>query len=112
MDDGLNYLDKVQSDMDWTVNKGKRAQIKVDLEFMGKIVRQLVLFAKVMSRLIELDDSNTLSPDQKEKLNALDAFPESNVSGDVLRTMLRENPNSTEGLLRVVRKKRKRKIND
>ena len=50
MDDGLNYLHKVQSDMDWTVNKGKRTQIKVDLELMREIVRQLLLFAKVMSR--------------------------------------------------------------
>ena len=108
MDDGLNYLHKVQSDMDWTVNKGKRAQIKVYLELMGEIVRQLLLFAKAMSRPIELDGSNALSPDQKEKLNTLYAFPESDVSGDVLLTMLREKANSAEGLLRVVRKKWKR----
>ena len=107
-DDGLSYLDKEQNDMDWAVNKGRRTQIKVDLELMGEIIRQLLLFAKTMSRLIELDGSNALSPDQKEKLKVLDTFLESDVSGDLLRKMLREKANSTEGLLGVVLKKRKR----
>ena len=61
MDDGHNYSDKVQSDMDWAVNKGRRAQIKVDLELMGEIFRQPILFAKTMSRLVELDGRNALS---------------------------------------------------
>ena len=75
MDDDLNYLHKVQSDMCWTVNKGRRAQIKVNFELIGDIVRQLLLLAKAMSRLIEFDGSNALSPDQKEKLDPLNAFP-------------------------------------
>ena len=108
MDDSLNYLHKVLSDMDWTVNKRKRIQIKVDLELMEEIIRQLLLLANAMSRLFELDGRDALSPDPKEKLDVLDAFPEFDVSSDVLRTMLREKPNSAEGQLRVVRKKRKR----
>ena len=69
----------MQSDLDWSVNKGRRVQIKVDLELMGEIVRRLLLFAKTMSRLIELNGPNALSPDQKEKLDYLDTFPESDV---------------------------------
>ena len=90
------------------MKKGKRAQIKVDPEHLGEIFQQLLLCAKAISRLIKLDSSNALSLDQKEKLYALHAFPESDVSGDVIRTMLREKANSAEGLLHLVRKKRKR----
>ena len=93
--------------MDWTVNRGLRTLIKLDLELIRENIRQLLLFAKAMSRLIELDSSNALNPYQKEKLDALDAFPESNISGDVLCTMLRKKANSAESRFRVVHKERK-----
>ena len=73
------------------MNKDRRAQIEVALELMGEIGRQLLLFAKAMSRLIDLDGRNALRSDQKEKLDGLDAFSESDISGDALRrTLLRK----------------------
>ena len=54
MDDGFNFLEKVENNKGWTMNKGRRAQIGIALELMGEIVWQLLLFAKAMSRLIYL----------------------------------------------------------